>query len=244
MLISVERRFRLPVSGLGLDDVASLAAALGAGEPGFRCDPAPLREHRRPYPVPADGARPTRRAGGGSGDGQGSGPAVAGDGHRGPTCHLVGRHPYAAGDARGGEYSRAVGAPCRRRGREVPECGHRAGRPGRVGGLVAARGHLPGENPPCPAARRHLCSLDREQTTGTARSGGRSGRRRRAAWYHRVASLDQPDEDLAGRAGTAGGRGGRPSGGCRWRLPISVGIRYLPGACRSGDDDCSRRCSI
>ena len=57
LLVSVENQLRISLDGLGVQDVAALAAELEDGVAGRRCRPVALQPHRRARTVPAHGTQ-------------------------------------------------------------------------------------------------------------------------------------------------------------------------------------------
>ncbi len=197
MLISIERRLRLPVSGLRLDDVEPLATALGAGE----LDATTIRRlydstggHTLYLQTVLSDPDSWDRLGNGEGVvpaslaiAIGDQLAVLADDTRNLLNMLAvvnARVPLAvAADGAG------VSSPS-----AAVEAAVRAG-------LVD---WWPAE-PTCPVRIRH--TLQRDAIYAALPAGKRRALHARAvgmvdqaaAWYHRVASLDHPDEDLAGQ---------------------------------------------
>ena len=237
MLSSVENRLLITLEGLGPDEVAALAAALR---------PEPLEDEvvRRLYQdtgghplylrtLLSEGSGFDPRAPGRSALPRSLAAAV-GDHLRG----LPSRDPGHPGDARGAQPAHAAGPAGPGGTGRLAQRGDRARGRGRPGGLVA-RGARPAR---WPSATR-WCGTP--STPVSPPPGGASCTpapplfvSEAASWEHRVAALDQPDEDLAAQleqlAGEEAAR--RPSGA--GRHPPAVGLRTSPRSGRTGNGGC------
>ena len=137
------------------------------------------------------------------------------------------RDPGHPGDAGRAEPAAAAGPARPGRGGDLAQRGDRARRGRRPGRLVARGAELPGGDPPPAGPGRRSTPASRSAGAACCTPGPPTLVSEAASWEHRVAALDQPDEDLAAEleqlaaAEAARGRLGLAATHLQWASDIS-----------------------